>query len=168
VLRRAEERSRLRGFDDPPGVHDVDAVGDLGDDAEVVGDHDHRHPQLVAQALKQREDLRLDGHIQRGRRLVGDQQLWLVGERHRDHRALAHAARELVRVLVDAPPGVGDADQLEQLDRPCASGGAGDRAVDAHRLDDLRADAELGVQRGQWVLEDHRDLVAADVAQFGL
>ena len=38
-------------------------------------------------------------------------------ERHRDHRPLAHAARELVRVVVDPASGVGNADQLEQLDR---------------------------------------------------
>ena len=34
-----------------------------------------------------------------------------------------------------------------------------------HRLDDLVADLVEGVQRGQRVLEDHRDVVAADPAQ---
>ena len=92
-------------------------VGDLGDDAEVVGDEHDRHPAFALQALEQREDLRLDGHVERRRRLVGDQQLGLVGERHRDHHALAHAAGELVRVGVHAPGRIGDADELEQLDR---------------------------------------------------
>ena len=41
-------------------------------------------------------------------------------ERHRDHHALAHAARELVRVVVDPALGARDADLLEQLERPGA------------------------------------------------
>ena len=45
------------------------------------------------------EDLRLDRDVERGGRLVGDQQLRIAGERHGDHHALAHAARELVRIL---------------------------------------------------------------------
>ena len=40
----------------------------------------------------------LDGDVERGRRLVGDQDVGLVGERHRDHHPLALAARELVRI----------------------------------------------------------------------
>ena len=59
----------------------------------------------------QLEDLRLHGHVERRRRLVGDQQLRVVDQRHRDHHALAHAAGELVRVGVDAPARLGDADQ---------------------------------------------------------
>ena len=59
-------------------------------------------PNSLLQALHQVEDLRLRGHVERGRRLVGDQQVGVVDERHRDHHALAHAARELVRVVVDA------------------------------------------------------------------
>ena len=38
----------------------------------------------------------------------------------------------------------------------------------ADRLDDLRADAVQRVQRGERVLEDHRDLVAAQRAQVPL
>ena len=46
------------------------------------------------------EDLRLDRDVERGRRLVGDQQRGAAGERHRDDRALPHPAGELVRVGV--------------------------------------------------------------------
>ena len=35
----------------------------------------------------------------------------------RDHHALAHAAGELVRILLEPPLGIGDADQPQQLDR---------------------------------------------------
>jgi hypothetical protein len=55
----------------------------------------------------QLQDLRLDRHIDRGRRRVGDQQVRLVGQRHRDHHPLALAAGELVRVGFQPLLGVG-------------------------------------------------------------
>ena len=77
-----------------------------------------RRVRLVLRRLQHLEDLRLDRHVERGRRLVGDQELRLVGDRHRDHRPLAHPARELVRVLRrTAARGFGHADEVEQLDR---------------------------------------------------
>ena len=44
----------------------------------------------------------------------------LARQGHGDQHALAHAARHLVRVLLDALARVGDADQVEQLDGPRA------------------------------------------------
>ena len=70
-----------------------------------------------AQIVQQLEDLRLDGHVERGGRLVGDEDVGLVGERHRDHHALALAARELMRIGVEPAFGVGQADQAQQFDR---------------------------------------------------
>ena len=117
MLGRREDRVGVGLLDDPAGVHDRDLVGHLGHHAEVVGDDDDGGVELALQPLDQLEDLRLDGHVERGRRLVGDQQLRVVGQRHRDHRALAHAARELVRVGVGALARLRDADQREHLDR---------------------------------------------------
>ena len=48
------------------------------------------------------QDLRLGRDVERGRRLVGDQERGLERQRRRDHHALALPARELVRVGVDA------------------------------------------------------------------
>ena len=73
-----------------------------------------RSATRLAQEL---EDLRLDRDVERRRRLVGDQQLRLAGERHRDHHALAHAARELVRVVLQPYARARDPDLVEQLDR---------------------------------------------------
>ena len=97
VLGRLEDVGGQALLDDLALVHDVDAVGHLAHDAEVVRDPQHGHVHLVLQALQQLEDLRLDGDVERGGRLVGDQQVGLVGERHGDHDALALAARELMR-----------------------------------------------------------------------
>ena len=41
---------------------------------EVVGDDDDGGVELALEVLQQVEDLRLDGHVERGRRLVGDEQ----------------------------------------------------------------------------------------------
>ncbi len=61
---------------------------------------------------QQVEDLRLDGDVEGGGGLVGDQQVGLVGEGHGDHHALALPARELMRIgargvapLPTVPPG---------------------------------------------------------------
>ena len=56
-------------------------------------------------------------HVERRRRLVGDEELGTARERHRDHRPLPLAARELVRIGVDALAGIGDARAMQQLDR---------------------------------------------------
>ena len=45
------------------------------------------------------ENLRLDRDVERGRRLVGDQQRRIQHERHGDHHALAHAAGKVMRIL---------------------------------------------------------------------
>ena len=69
------------------------------------------------QVAEQVEDLGLHGDVERGRRLVGDEQRRLGGERQRDHRALAEAAAQLMRILARAPRGIGHAHGVEQFDR---------------------------------------------------
>ncbi len=120
MLRVGEDFLGRPGLDDLALGHHADAVGDLADDAEVVGDEEHRHALLGLQLGEQFEDLRLHGDVERGGRLVGDQQFRLVGERHGDHHALALAAGELVRIGAEPLFGLADADLLEQFQRPCA------------------------------------------------
>ena len=101
--------------------------------------------------------------------VVGSSQIRIDGvvhERHRDHRALAHAARELVRVVAGARLRVRDADAVEQLDGARPRRVLADVLVRSHRLGDLRADAVHRVQARERVLEDHRDVLAADVPQL--
>ena len=93
-------------------------VAGLGDDRQVVGDEDQRQAELAAEALEQLEDLGLDHDVEGGRRLVADDDRRVAGEGHRDHRPLAHPARQLVRIGGGAL--ARDADELEQLARPLA------------------------------------------------
>ena len=167
MARRAEDRVHVTELDDLAGVHDDHAIGELGDQAEVVRDQDRGGVRLVLRLLQHLEDLSLDGHVERRRRLVGDQHGRLVRDRHRDHRALAHSTRELVRILVDPPLGIRDADELEQRHRPLLDRVVLDlRMVGLDRLADLEADLQDRVQRRHRILEDHRELVAPNAAQL--
>ena len=103
-------------LDDPPALHHDHAVGQVGDDAHVVGDQQDAGVDAVAQVAHQLEDLGLHRDVERRRRLVGDEQRRVHRQRLGDHRALSLTARQLVRVRVDAPLRVGDLDELEQLD----------------------------------------------------
>ena len=166
MARPVEHRVGRALFGHARGVHHDDAVGVARHHAEIVRDDDQRDVELARQVLHQLQDLRLDGDVERGGRLVGDDELGIAGEPDRDHHALAHAAGELVRILVEPAFGVGDADELQQLD------GAGARLrvvhshVDRQRLGDLQPDGEQRVERGHRLLEDHRDVAAADLAHL--
>ena len=89
------------------GIHHHNALRHLGHHAKVVRDQHDRRAKPRLQLAHQVEDLQLDRHVQRRRRLVGDQQLRVAGQRHGDHHPLAHPARELVRILPHPPPGAG-------------------------------------------------------------
>ena len=102
MLRIGEERCDLGALDDLAGIHDDDVLRDLGDDAEVVGDQHDGGAGLVAQITHELEDLRLHRDVEGGGRLVGDEQLRIAGQSHGDHDALAHAARHLVGIVVEA------------------------------------------------------------------
>src|SRR6185436_7614951 len=103
-------------------------------------------------AGEQLEDLALDRHVERGRRLVGDQELRLAGQRHRDHDALLLAARELVRVRREAPLRLGHADLGEQRFGPRRRLARAHAEVLSQRLGDLLADREhrLSELIGSW------------------
>ena len=85
----------------------------MADDVEVVRDEDVGEAEVALQVLEQVEDLRLHGDVERGHRLVADDQLRVDRERAGDADPLALAARELVRKAV-VVLGV-EADDLEQL-----------------------------------------------------
>ena len=99
-------------------AHHHHVVGDLADQSQVVADEEHTHPMALAQPGDELQHLALHRHIERGRRLVGDQELRLIGDRHRDHHALLLPARELVRIGAQPRARLGDAHLREQLRCP--------------------------------------------------
>ncbi len=131
-------------------------------------DHDHRTAELFLELLDQGEDLCLRRHVERGGRLVGDQQVRVVDQRHRDHHALAHAARELVGIVVEPAGRIRNADKLQHLERTLAGGLTARIAVDADRLGNLRPDGVDRIEARHRLLEDHRDAIAANAAHLAL
>jgi hypothetical protein len=147
-------------------VHDRDRVGDLGHDADVVGDPHERHPVFDDERTDEREDPGLDGDVERGRRLVGDQHPRPTRERDREHHALAHAARQLVRVAVRDGVRILDADLVQE---PHGAGGRlRSRRVtpEAQHLGDLAAGGLDRVERRHRVLRHVGDDPAARLAQL--
>ena len=122
MLRIVEHRLGRADLDQLALLHHADAMGEAAHQVQVVGDEQQRHAELGLQRVEQRQDLRLDGDVERGRRLVADQKLRLAGQRHGDHGALALAARELMRIAVDASLRLRDAGAPQQLDRAFAGG----------------------------------------------
>src|SRR5690606_29810185 len=113
------------------------------------------------------EDLRLDGHVERGSRLVRDQQPRVAGDRHGDHHPLVHAARKLVRKGLEAALRCRDADLAQKLDRAAAAVGAAAALVHFERFHDLETDGEGGGETRDRLLEHHRDVLADDAPPLG-
>ena len=156
VQRAGENLLRRAHFDDAAQVHHGHAPADMTDDAEVVGDEEVREIETLLQVLQQVDNLRLNRDIERGNRLVADDDLGADRQGAGDADALALAAAELVREALGVV-GV-QADGLEQLGHAVAPGLALGQAVDRQRLADDRADRHARIERGIRVLEDHLDL----------
>ncbi len=81
-------------------------------------------------------------------------------ERDGDRDALAHAARQLMRVLVETLRRLGDPDRVQQRERGLVGLALVHVQVEDQRLGDLLADLHHRVERRHRVLEDHRHLGA--------
>ena len=147
-------------------VHHIDPVGVARHHAQIVRNHNQRHPQVLGQRLHQLQNLRLDGHIQRRRRLVRDNQTRVATQRHGDHHPLPHSPAELVRVLPDPPLRVGNPHLRQQVN------GVPPRLIPGlphMQLDGLRqlpVQRQHGIQRSHRLLEHHRHLGAPDPAHI--
>jgi len=112
-------------FDDFAILHHADTVGDAAHDAKIMGDEEKAQVFTRLQLGQQIEDLRLNRHIQRGGRLVRNQQLRPVGQCHGDHHPLALPAGQLMRIGRQAAFSVADADLTQKFHDPRPRGRAG-------------------------------------------
>ena len=113
VLRVVEDVAHVADLDQLAGVHRRDAVGQLGGEREVVRDEEHGEAQPLPQRANHVDDGPLGQDVERGRRLVEDDQLRFQQEAERDRDALPHAAAQLVRI--------GGKDALARRAGPCAT-----------------------------------------------
>ena len=88
----SQHPGRGAGLDHLPGIHHRDAIGEIADQGEVVGDEKDAHAHIAPQFHQQIHDLRLDGDVERRGRLVGDEKFRFAGQCHGDHDPLLHAA----------------------------------------------------------------------------
>ena len=171
---RVEQRLRVRvvglGQDGAGGarldelarLHDRHAVAQVGDDAEVVRDEEHRHVALGLQVAEQVEHFGLHRHVEGRGRLVGDDQVGVGRDGAGDQHALRHAARDLERVRVERALRVRDADPVEQRERLLGRILLAHPEPDAQRLDELAADRERLVEVRHRLLRDVPDAAPAD------
>src|SRR5439155_23277839 len=164
VPRRDIKRAGRRHLDDATEIHHRNALADVFDHREIMGDKEISQPEFLLQILQQIDDLGLDRHVQRRHRLIADDQLGLDGERARDADALALAAGELIRIASHVVRA--QADGLQQLDDALFElpPGLGQSVNDQGFADD-RADIHARIERGIRVLKDDLD-VAAQQAEF--
>ena len=164
MLRRGEDIVRRATLDDLAIGHHAHPVRHLAHDAEIVGDEQHRHVEFRFELEQQVEDLRLDGHVERGGGLIGDQQVRLVGERHGDHHPLPLAARKLMRIRVEAAFRVLDTDLVDEIEHARLRCAVRQTAMDLEHLADLLLDGVKRVERSHRLLKNHGNLIAADMA----
>ena len=109
--------------------------------------------EAILKAAEDVEDLCLDGDVQGGNRLVGNDKLGLAGEGAGDADALALASAELMGKAI----GLGgvEADVLEKLVDMAADFARAAHAPDAEREADDLLDGLVGVERGEGILKDH-------------
>ena len=85
-----------------------------------------------------------------------------ANEGHGDHHPLTHAARQFVRILGEAPLGLGRCRPASSIaDRGAAGLAAAGTAMELEHLGDLAADRHRRIEARHRFLEDHRHAVAA-------
>jgi len=164
----SEQIGHRRRLHDLALLHHGNTVAVGRSQTQVVRDQHHRHVALAGQVGDQVHRRLLRGHIQPGRGLVRDQQARIARQRHRDHHALAHPARKLEGIGVVTMGGVDDAHLVEHLDRLFARGQPGCLRMAHQHVFDLTADGANRIECGARILENHRDLASAQIAQGGL
>ena len=83
---------------------------------KIVGDEQQPHPLFAFQLCQKVQDLRLNGHVQRRCRFIRDQNVRLVGQRHRDHHPLRCPPDKLVRIGAQSAFRVANTDLVHQFD----------------------------------------------------
>jgi hypothetical protein len=135
-------------------VHHHHVVAQAGDHAEVVRDQHDRRAVVALQLAQQLRDLRLHGDVERGGRLVGDQQLGSQQQApSRSSRAGAcrrrtRADRSMRRFASGIAPRPAPRSRAARLAPRQA-------AVQLQHLGHLALDRQVRIERRHRILEDH-------------
>ena len=91
-------------------------MGHLGHHREIVGDVDRRRVELLDDVAHGGQHLDLGGDVERGGRLVEDDEVGTAGHGHGGHGALQLAARHLVGIAVADRVGIGQLQAAVEID----------------------------------------------------
>ena len=149
----------IRDLDDLAEVHDGDALGNVPHDEKIVRDEKVRDAELFLQLLKHVDDLRLNGNVQCGHRLVADDELGVHGESSGNADSLALAAGKLMCVARGVL-GIESHGRHELEDFLAALGAACVQLMHVQRLSDDVFDRHAGIKGRIRVLEHHLHLLA--------
>ena len=156
MQRVVEQLVAIGELDDAAEIHHGDALAEMPHHRQIVRDEQIGEAEALAQILEQIDDLRLDRDVERGHRLVADDEFRIERERARDPDALALAARHLVRIAIgEIRIEAADREQLAHPRR--AARRIGLDGVHLHRLGDDVADLHARIERAVGILEDDLD-----------
>jgi hypothetical protein len=143
-------------------------VRHLRDDAEVMRDQQHAHAALGLQPAQAVENLRLDGDVERRRRLIGNQQAWIAGQRDGDHHPLLHAAGKLEGILARRRSASAMPTAVSNSSARCCAASPRKTSVPFQHLADLAAHGQHRIEAGRRLLENHRHAAAPHRRAFRL
>ena len=101
MLRSSQDFVDGTGLDEASGLHDGNGGSELRDNGKTVRDEDQREREFALQAREQFEDLRADGNVERGNRLVGDDDFGAQDQSAGNADALALSSGKFVRIAAD-------------------------------------------------------------------
>ena len=147
-------------------VENDDMVGDLRDNRQIMCDIDGGGTFFLDHLLEGFQHLNLGGHVERGRRLVKNEQVRLAAQRHRRHQALQLSARHLVRIACSDVLRIGELQRV--IERQCLGIGfsLGLRSVKDRRLCHLLVDQDRRVEGRCRALRKIGDPLATNRSQL--
>ena len=162
----AKERVDRGDFHHTARVHHSDAIRELGQHREIVGDVHHRHAQAAAKRREEVDDLFLGSDIEPGGRLVQHHQGGVAAKRHRNAHALLLAAGKLMRIPFQHAIGFGQAHLLEQIPHSPPRRFPRDRGVVVGQdFDHEVADPAGGIEGGGRIMGNEADAPAAQCGE---
>ena len=158
----AKELGCRRFLHHPSRVHDDRALRVRRNAAEVVRDEKEGQAPRRAQPIEQLEHLRRNCRVERGRRLVRDQDRGVRRQGHCQKGPLLKTSRESMGVFGQAAHGIRESHLAEPFDRDSTRLAAVDVPVNANCFHDLRADRDDRIECASRLLENERDLPTPD------
>ena len=149
-----KEPADIRRLYDFPSIHDIHQIADLRHNAQIVGNQENGGASLLLEAAHELQNLRLNGHIQRGSRLVGNNQIWLTDHGGADHHPLTQAAAELMGIAVVPALRLRDPHAAEHLDYLALRLIPAEVLVEHQHLRNLGARLDDGVETAHGLLKN--------------